>query len=469
MKSMPFLIENRVIDLENKLKESEMNNEKLDSELKALAKIQKLQDMEISKILGNQDYETKIKELNEEIKNTKLHLKDQERKLVSDSQDSQNLHEAVAELKSKYQKLKDEKEQILKKSPSKSDENEESKKCEIDVLEASIQSIQKTLKFERAAHRKNIDNLTKEKSYLLNHLKEAEQERKVGVIKVSEVQKTVRHNQLKPLRKFPVENNTNKTMDNPKLSKMVFFLFCIYKKLDDVKVENFIRSNKNEPVTERNDEIKNENIQCQNSNNIENNKISENSQPNTTQKLPEIKKEEKKIEPIQNAIPPQEISNLNLENPKAEQTKNIANPDLMASLQENILENKKPEIKTENSVQTKENKTEIKKDELKVEPSSEDIQKSLNSTSQKIKIPNNMPLLAENTPQENLLKPALQENPNEKQPENKEEKIPDQKQAEKLPENKQEKMPEKLVEPNATEKFPEKQPENKPENKTQNS
>ena len=88
------------------MKENEINNEKLRSELKALDIIQKNQGKEINRILGNKEYDSKIKALEDEIKRTREYIKEVEKKLAADTQEGQRLHNEAAELKEKYMLLK---------------------------------------------------------------------------------------------------------------------------------------------------------------------------------------------------------------------------------------------------------------------------------------------------------------------------------------------------------------------------
>ena len=173
---------------------------RLQEEIAALTNIQKNQGKELNRIMGNQEYDTKIKSLNEDIKKTRDKIKDLEKKLNSDVSDSQKLHNAASELKDRFARFREE----CKKGGSvskleQSCEKGDNKKEQVVVLQTSIATIQKMIKMERAGHKKRIEEFVKERANLLEHLKESEQEKKVGSMKVTEMKKSVRHNQLTPL------------------------------------------------------------------------------------------------------------------------------------------------------------------------------------------------------------------------------------------------------------------------------
>eukprot|EP00826_Nyctotherus_ovalis_P044656 TRINITY_DN4837_c0_g1_i8.p2 TRINITY_DN4837_c0_g1~~TRINITY_DN4837_c0_g1_i8.p2 ORF type:complete len:153 (+),score=46.06 TRINITY_DN4837_c0_g1_i8:381-839(+) len=79
------------------------------------------------------------------------------------------------------------------------DAEKNEKKDEVEILEMSIASLKKTIKLERAMHKKNMEALYRERDALQQRIKEAEQEKNVGLLKVNELKKKLKHNQLRPL------------------------------------------------------------------------------------------------------------------------------------------------------------------------------------------------------------------------------------------------------------------------------
>lgn len=159
--------------------------------------IQKNQGKEINRILGNKEYDSQIKTLEDEIKKTREYIKEVEKKLAADTQEGQRLHNAAAELKDKYMRLKEESQK--KRIDLEADAEKNERRDEVEILEMSIASLKKTIKLERAMHRKNMEGLYRERDALQQRIKEAEQEKNVGLLKVSELRRKLKHNQLRPL------------------------------------------------------------------------------------------------------------------------------------------------------------------------------------------------------------------------------------------------------------------------------
>ncbi len=190
----------RVIELENKLRESEMNNRRLQDEVKSLTNIQKNQGKELNRIMGNQEYENKIKSLNEEAKKARERVKELEKRLAAETSESQKSHILAGDLRDKYVRLKEEQKNLKSGSPlpDQSYEKEE-KKDAVEVLQTSINSLQRMIRLERSGNKKLIESLLQDKANMQSRLKEIEQENRVGAIKVTEMKRSVRHNQLRPL------------------------------------------------------------------------------------------------------------------------------------------------------------------------------------------------------------------------------------------------------------------------------
>eukprot|EP01022_Parablepharisma_sp_SALTPOND_P016069 TRINITY_DN2317_c0_g1_i1.p1 TRINITY_DN2317_c0_g1~~TRINITY_DN2317_c0_g1_i1.p1 ORF type:complete len:258 (+),score=69.60 TRINITY_DN2317_c0_g1_i1:846-1619(+) len=202
---------NRIIDLENKLKEGEMKNQELQKEIKALEQIQKNQEKELDKIMGNSEANNKIKALNEQLKKTKEKNKELEKKIQAESTSYQKQHNYLLDLQEKYQKLK--KDKIIwkkaiveKKLPPAEGEEENDKRSEEEVIKTSIASLQKRLEVERSTSKKTLEGLKTEISEYQRKIKEAEQEFKLNTAKLTELKKLMRHNQLKPLEDKGEEN-----------------------------------------------------------------------------------------------------------------------------------------------------------------------------------------------------------------------------------------------------------------------
>jgi len=195
----------KIIDLENKLKEVEMRNADLSKQQASLEQILKNQEKELEKIRNGGEGSTKLKALNEQLKTVKEKNKELEKKITAESASYQKQHTQLLDLQEKVQELRERKikwkKAIADKLPAPPDEDEsnENKKNEEEVLQASLLSLQKRLKMEKASGAKALDAGKAEIAELQVKVKEAEQEQKLNTAKLSELKKMMRHNQLKPI------------------------------------------------------------------------------------------------------------------------------------------------------------------------------------------------------------------------------------------------------------------------------
>jgi len=217
----------KIIDLENKLKETDMKYSDLQKELKGLETIEKNQEKELEKLMQAQEPNNKIKELNEQLKSAKEKNKELEKKIQADTASYQKQHVNLIDLQEKLQKLKEEKllwkKAIAEGLPAPIEEKntkEVSKKPEEEMLKNSIRSLKKRIEFERNTSKKTVEGLRTELANLLQQIKEAEQENKLNAAKLKELKPLLRHNQLKPLNSadFPEdkqETGEQKVEENP--------------------------------------------------------------------------------------------------------------------------------------------------------------------------------------------------------------------------------------------------------------
>ena len=196
----------KIIDLENKLKETDMKYSELQKELKGLEQIEKNQEKELEKLRQSQEPNGKLKDLNDQLKAAKDKNKDLEKKIQADASSYQKQHVSLIDVQEKLQKLKEEKIQwkraIAEGVPTPYEEKtaDTGKKTEEEMLKYSIKSLKKRIEFERASSKKQVDLLKTELSQLQLQIKEAEQESKLNAAKLKELKPMLRHNQLKPLK-----------------------------------------------------------------------------------------------------------------------------------------------------------------------------------------------------------------------------------------------------------------------------
>ncbi len=191
----------------------------LQKELQGLEQIEKNQEKELEKLTLNQQPNSKIKELNEQLKSAKDRNKELEKKIQADTASYQKQHINLLDLQEKLQRLKEEKLQwrkaIAEKLPAPVDDKEgkETKKSEEEVLKNSIRSLKKRIEFERGVSKKNIESLKAELGQLQLQIKEAEQENRLNAAKLRELKPLLRHNQLKPLNAEQTETTEGRSGD----------------------------------------------------------------------------------------------------------------------------------------------------------------------------------------------------------------------------------------------------------------
>ena len=194
-----------IIDLENKLKDSETKTAELQKQAVTLEQILHNQEKELEKLKGGTEGSAKLKSLQEQLKVSKERNKELEKKIQGESSSYQKQHTTLLNLQEKVHKLKQEKmrwkKAIAEKLPEPFDEeyDEESKRSEEEILNYSLNTLQKRLKGEKAAAAKALEATKTEIEQFQTKVKEAEQEQKLNTAKLAELKKQLRHNQLKPL------------------------------------------------------------------------------------------------------------------------------------------------------------------------------------------------------------------------------------------------------------------------------
>eukprot|EP01022_Parablepharisma_sp_SALTPOND_P000704 TRINITY_DN1044_c0_g1_i2.p7 TRINITY_DN1044_c0_g1~~TRINITY_DN1044_c0_g1_i2.p7 ORF type:complete len:356 (-),score=89.76 TRINITY_DN1044_c0_g1_i2:11477-12544(-) len=216
----------KIIDLENKLREGERKNQELQKQAQALEQILKNQEKELEKIKGNSETSGKLKALNEKLKTCKERNKELEKKLQSESASYQKQHTTLLDLQEKVQKLKYEKlrwkKAVADKLPAPPDEGaNEAKRSEEEILQASLASLQKRLKIEKQTAAKTLEAAKAEVTEYQRKVKEAEQEQKLNTAKLAELKKVTRHNQLKPLEEGEEANPESSLAEGGSLHKTV--------------------------------------------------------------------------------------------------------------------------------------------------------------------------------------------------------------------------------------------------------
>ena len=202
----------RIIELQNQIKEIDIKHNECLKELKGLESIEKIQDRELEKYAQLKRPSDIYKELNDQLKGARERNKELEKKIQVDTANNYKQHINLVDLQEKLHKLKEEK--ILSKKATEantevgtSQQREYMKLPEEEVLKKSIASLKKRIEFERNVSRKQIEAAKEELEQLRAQAKEMEQEKKPKAERLKESRLLVRHNQLEPL------NLTNKTVN----------------------------------------------------------------------------------------------------------------------------------------------------------------------------------------------------------------------------------------------------------------
>jgi len=205
----------KIIDIENTLKDGDMKTQELLKQEKTLKDILKTQERELEKLRKDFGFTEKLKSLNDELKQYKEANKELEKKMQAENQNYQKCHTKLMDLQSKIQRLKEEKlrwkKAIADKLPAPPNEViEESKRSEEEILQESLTLLQKRLKTEKATNAKNLKIVRMEIEEYEKKVKEAEQEARLNTDKLSQLRKVLRFRQLDPLD----DNEKNKTSIN---------------------------------------------------------------------------------------------------------------------------------------------------------------------------------------------------------------------------------------------------------------
>ena len=212
----------KITDLENRSTFLSKRIQELESEQLSLKKIEKEQQKALNSANQNNTYPEKISKLKEDIRNAK----DKYRELVAKQKQDEKIHNAQHEkcvdLDEKCRRLY---EQIKKKKT----EEEESRRKRVDGddipekeiteediqrLESKIKEAESTKNEEEMQARKRIKDLETQVREGKHHLemlkikvKEKDQECRLSLLKIKELRKAMKHNQLKPLqREYPNSN-----------------------------------------------------------------------------------------------------------------------------------------------------------------------------------------------------------------------------------------------------------------------
>ncbi|CAG9315037.1 unnamed protein product [Blepharisma stoltei] len=216
------LNESKITDLENQSKYLSKRIQELEAENASLMKIEKEQKKALDSANNAQGYPEKVESLKQEIKS----LKERYRELLSRQKQDEKIlkeqHEKCVDLEEKCRKIK----AMIKQKKQEEDEPKPKEITERDIreLEEKIKETEQKKKEEEQKLKKRIKELesqVKESRYNINtlniKLKEKDQECRLSMLKIKELRRAVRHNQLKPIPR--PENNESVNNSRQKVMK----------------------------------------------------------------------------------------------------------------------------------------------------------------------------------------------------------------------------------------------------------
>lgn len=200
----------KITDLENRSAFLSKRIEELESEHLSLKKIEKEQQKALNSANNHNIYPEKIAKLKEEIREAKEKYRELAGKQKQDEKIHNAQHEKCVDLDEKCRKLFE----LIKK---KKFEDEEQKKnvpekeiteSDISRLEAKIKEAENAKNEEEMQAKKRIKELETQVREGKHHLemlkikvKEKDQECRLSVLKIKELKKAMKHNQLRPLQR----------------------------------------------------------------------------------------------------------------------------------------------------------------------------------------------------------------------------------------------------------------------------
>ncbi|OMJ76443.1 hypothetical protein SteCoe_24185 [Stentor coeruleus] len=217
------LNEARITDLENQSRFLSKRIQELENENSALQKIEREQKKALDVASNAQGYPEKLDSLRQEIKTLKEKYRELQTKQKQDEKVLKEQHEKCVDLEEKCRKLKG----IIRQKKNEEDEPKVVEVTEKDIveLEDKIKETEQKKKEEERKLKKRIKDLenqineSKHNINMLNvKLKEKDQECRLSVLKIKELKRAVRHNQLKPLPKAPpkLESRSNEHNEEDK-------------------------------------------------------------------------------------------------------------------------------------------------------------------------------------------------------------------------------------------------------------
>ena len=221
----------KITDLENHSAFLSKKIEELESEQLSLKKIEKEQQKALNSAHQSNTYPEKISKLKEDIRIAKEKYRELVNKQKQDEKIHKAQHEKCIDLEEKCRKLYE----LIKKKKSEEDDNKKQKNeadenFDKEITEDDVRKIEEKIKKTEMMKNeeenkikkriKDLDSQVREGKHNLEllkiKLKEKDQECRLSLLKIKELRKAMKHNQLKPIPKGQSNNTPLQRLPSPK-------------------------------------------------------------------------------------------------------------------------------------------------------------------------------------------------------------------------------------------------------------
>eukprot|EP00743_Colponemidia_sp_Colp-15_P003951 GILK01004262.1.p1 GENE.GILK01004262.1~~GILK01004262.1.p1 ORF type:complete len:520 (-),score=147.75 GILK01004262.1:259-1818(-) len=207
----------RVVKLDNQLKEKELLLAQLQDENKSLQKIQREQSKALEQATAAGDVPAKLRSVLEDLRVSKERLRELQAAKARDEKVMKAQHEQFVNLEEKCRKLtaaiksKKGDEEPKTAAPTVTEDQLQSLEKEIRILKDSKKSDEKKYKIKFQQSLSDIKELRLQIETLTVQLREKDQECRLNALKLKELKRSFRHGALKPMDRVPsvLKDDTN--------------------------------------------------------------------------------------------------------------------------------------------------------------------------------------------------------------------------------------------------------------------
>jgi DNA repair exonuclease SbcCD ATPase subunit len=202
----------KMLDTEQSLKDNKQICNDLRKQIKELEKMSKDKGKALERLTEGDDYNYKIRSLIDEIRMWKEKIRHRQEVYVKSDETTQLQAERMSIIEKENQKLMSKIQNLDSKidlEPAKSNQKSQLKAMESikkDKEEAreKYEKVKEEYEKDLRQARKEVNELTSQRDSLYTRVKELDQEQRISTLKLREVGRVLKHNQLKPIK--PIKN-----------------------------------------------------------------------------------------------------------------------------------------------------------------------------------------------------------------------------------------------------------------------